>query len=141
MKWVSRIPSVGAGNSAICLLLSIELNRGGRTAIARDSKASLEIVEFAEQRGVLACGLFVGLAGCLEHGEGEGAAAARGRDDAGGEAEEVFLVRTREHVDHAGAGVGAQLEEEFAKSVDDLVAAVDEFQLAGELGRPLGQPL
>src|SRR6516165_972130 len=130
MNWVSRIPSAGAGNSAICLLLPVALTRGGRIAIAGDSKVSLENVEFAEQGGVLACELFVGLAGCLEHGEGEGAAAARGRNDAGGEAEEVFLVRACEHVDHAGVGVGAQLEEELAESVDDRVAAVHEFQLA-----------
>src|SRR5262249_20001660 len=137
MKWVSRIPSAGAGNSAICLLLPVALNRGGRVAVAGESKASLEIAEFAEQRGVLRCELFVGLAGCLEHGEGEGAAAARGRHDAGGEAEEMFVVRTREHVDDAGVGVGAQLEEELAESVDDRVAAVHEFQFAGELGGPL----
>src|SRR5215831_10383999 len=119
MKWVSRIPSAGAGNSAICLLLPFALSRGGRIAVAGDSKPSLEIVELAQQRGVLACELFVGLAGCLKHGEGQGAAAARGRNNAGGEAEEVILVRTREHVDHAGFSVGAQLEEELAESVHD----------------------
>src|SRR5215831_13279930 len=98
MNCVRRIPSVGAGNSAICLLLPIGLTRADRIAVARAAKASLEIVELAEQRGVLGCELVVGLAGCLEHGEGEGAAAGRGRDDSGGEAEEVALVRSREHV-------------------------------------------
>src|SRR5262249_55817652 len=98
-----------------------------------------EIVELAQQRGVLALELLVGLAGCLEHREGEGAAASWSRDDTRREAEEAVRVGSGEHVDHAGRGVGVDLEEEFAEPVDDLVAAVDEFELTGELGRPLGQ--
>src|SRR5262245_60938250 len=132
------MPSVGAGNSAICLLLPVGLSRADRIAVGGDAKASLEIVELAQQRGVLARELFVWLPGCLEHREGEGAAAGRGRDDAGGEAEKVVIVRAGEHVDHAGGDVGMQLEEELAECVDDLVVAVDAFEFAGALGRPFG---
>src|SRR5262249_8928335 len=105
MKCVSRIPSAGAGNSAICLLLPVGLNRGDRIVIARGAaEASLEIVELAQQRGVLALELLVGLAGCLEHREGEGAAASWSRDDTRREAEEAVHVGSGEHVDHAGGG-------------------------------------
>src|SRR5712691_1728437 len=90
---------------------------------------------------MLAFELLVGLAGRLEHREGEGAAARWGGDDAGGEAEEGVVARAGEHVDHARLGVGADLEEELAQPVDDLVPAVDESQLARELGRPLRQLL
>ena len=49
--------------------------------------------------------------------------------------------RAGEHVDDAGLRVGVDLEEELAQPVYDLVTAVDESQLARELGRPLGQLL
>jgi hypothetical protein len=52
---------------------------------------------------------------------------------------EPILARTGAHVDHARVGVGVDLEEELAEAVDYLVPAVDELQLAGELGRPFGQ--
>src|SRR6516225_11032440 len=106
MKWVSRIPLAGAGNSAICGLLAVGSNQGERIVGARASQAALEVAELAQQRDVLVCELLVGLAGRLEHREGEGAAAGRGRDDTCGEAEEGVLVRAREHVDHARRGVG-----------------------------------
>ncbi len=91
------------------------------------------------QRCVLTVELLVGLAGRLEHCEGEGAAAGGGGDDAGGEAEEGVFGGAGEHVDHARVGVGVDLEEELAESVHDFVPAVDESQFAGELGCPLGQ--
>src|SRR5207244_6775090 len=71
--------------------------------------------------------------------EGEGTATVAEWHDSGREKLERRLVRAGEHVDHARFAVGANLEEELAEAVDDLVAPVDELQLAGELGRPLGQ--
>jgi hypothetical protein len=52
---------------------------------------------------------------------------------------ERVLARAGEHVDHARLAVGAELEEDLTQSVHDLEAPVDELQLAGELGRPVGQ--
>jgi hypothetical protein len=45
----------------------------------------------------------------------------------------------RKHVDHTRLAVGADLKEKRAQSINDLVAAFDELQLAGELGRPVGE--
>ena len=77
----------------------------------------------------------------MEHGEGEGTRARGEGDNAGGEDRRLLLSRARVHVDHPSALVGFDPEEELAQPIDDLVAAVDDLQLSGEVGRPVGQVL
>src|SRR2546427_7927254 len=71
-----------------------------------------------------------------EHRERERRLTAAEVDHAGGEDRELVGRRPRQHVDHAAALVRPDLEEELPEAVDDLVPAVDDLQLAGELGRP-----
>src|SRR5439155_6452871 len=108
---------------------------------ASGRECRLDIGELALQRLVLGLEQLIGHVGPLEHREAEGRAAVGQRHYPGGEDRHLVLGGAGEHVDHAGLGVGLDLEVELAEAVDDLVVLALALELSRELGRPLRELL